>query len=65
MQRLEVSGAVRPIYGSLGVKRLIVTASDSHGRQRGRGGSRQRVFLTGFLKKIAIKERRKCTKCQY
>ena len=25
MQRLEVSGAVRPIYGSLGVKRLSVT----------------------------------------
>jgi len=24
MQRLEVSGAVRPIYGSLGVKRLIL-----------------------------------------
>ena len=24
MRRLEVSGAVRPIYGSLGVKRLIV-----------------------------------------
>ena len=24
MQRLEVSGAVRPIYGSLGFKRLIV-----------------------------------------
>jgi len=23
MQRLEVSGAVRPLYGSLGVKRLI------------------------------------------
>ena len=23
MQRLEVSGAVRPIYGSLGLKRLI------------------------------------------
>ena len=23
MQRLEVSGAARPIYGSLGVKRLI------------------------------------------
>ena len=23
MQHLEVSGAVRPIYGSLGVKRLI------------------------------------------
>ena len=25
MKRLEVSGAVRPIYGSLGVKRLIST----------------------------------------
>jgi len=25
MQLLEVSGAVRPIYGSLGVKRLIKT----------------------------------------
>jgi len=25
MQRLEVSGAVRPIYGSLGVKRLSST----------------------------------------
>ena len=24
MQRLEVSGAVRPIYGSLGVKRLNI-----------------------------------------
>ena len=27
MQRLEVSGAVRPIYGSLGVKRLIVSSN--------------------------------------
>ena len=27
MQRLEVSGAVRPIYGSLGVKRLTVSLS--------------------------------------
>jgi len=25
MQRLEVSGAVRPIYGSLGVKRLSIS----------------------------------------
>jgi len=25
MQRLEVSGAVRPLYGSLGVKRLITS----------------------------------------
>ena len=25
MQHLEVSGAVRPIYGSLGVKRIMLT----------------------------------------
>ena len=29
MQRLEVSGAVRPIYGSLGVKRLMLLALPS------------------------------------
>ena len=29
MQRLEVSGAVRPIYVSLGVKRLIGSNYDS------------------------------------
>jgi len=28
MQRLEVSGAVRPIYGSLGVKRLNRLSED-------------------------------------
>ena len=30
MQRLEVSGAVRPTYGSLGVKRLIFKFLDSN-----------------------------------
>jgi len=30
MQSLEVSGAVRPIYGSLGVKRLNYIASHSN-----------------------------------
>jgi len=30
MQSLEVSGAVRPIYGSLGVKRLITKIMISH-----------------------------------
>ena len=30
MQRLEVSGAVRPIYGSLGFKRLTVPHSLPH-----------------------------------
>ena len=30
MQRLEVSGAVRPIYGSLGVKWLILTLHEGH-----------------------------------
>ena len=30
MQRLEVSGAVRPIYKSLGVKRLIKVQRDAN-----------------------------------
>ena len=30
MQRLEVSGAVRTIYGSLGVKRLKCQGSSDH-----------------------------------
>jgi len=30
MQHLEVSGAVRPLYGSLGVKELIQPTSISH-----------------------------------
>ena len=33
MQRLEVSGAVRPIYGSLGVKRLRNKCIKMHGQQ--------------------------------
>ena len=33
MQRLEVSGAVRPIYGSLGVKRLISWMSKLGGKK--------------------------------
>ena len=32
MQRLEVSGAVRPIYGSLGVKRLTSWNPLGHSR---------------------------------
>jgi len=34
MQRLEVSGAVRPIYGSLGVKRLIHIGPSEHHAQK-------------------------------
>ena len=35
MQRLEVSGAVRPIYGSLGVKRLncLTTKENDQSKQ--------------------------------
>ena len=39
MQRLEVSGAVRPLYLSLGVKRLKVKVNQS----RYRSGQAQRV----------------------
>ena len=34
MQRLEVSGAVRPIYGSLGVKRLMMYCCTYVGQQQ-------------------------------
>ena len=34
MQRLEVSGAVRPIYGSLGVKRLMTLRQWETGSRR-------------------------------
>ena len=37
MQRLEDSGAVRPIYGSLGVKRLMYGVNMGRGK-RFRGG---------------------------
>ena len=38
MQRLEVSGAVRPIYGSLGVKRLTASLGNAkHGLSIGPG----------------------------
>jgi len=32
MERLEVSGAVRPIYGSLGIKRLKTVTHYSSGK---------------------------------
>ena len=34
MQRLEVSGAVRPIYGSLGIKRLMNSVHSNHNDNR-------------------------------
>jgi len=43
MQRLEVSGAVRPIYGSLGVIRLIY-GSELFYREMGR-----MVIITSWL----------------
>ena len=45
MQRLEVSGAVRPIYGSLGVKRLIWAVYS--GDVEGEVGTRSRVMEVG------------------
>jgi len=48
MERLEVSGAVRPIYGSLGVKRLIRHRGNMNVSQRynsGRNGYCRRWVL--------------------
>ena len=55
MQRLEVSGAVRPIYGSLGVKRLSCQLSHvSHNKIASTqaingGGSDINSFLHQFI----------------
>ena len=43
MQRLEVSGAVRPIYGSLGVKRLIVAIRNFANAPKKGKGRRKRM----------------------
>ena len=40
MQRLEDSGAVRPIYGSLGVKRLMYGVNMGRGKRFRGGGER-------------------------
>ena len=47
MQRLEVSGAVRPIYGSLGVKPLIEDEykTTCFGLIRPSSGSHPKVFI--------------------
>ena len=47
MQRLEVSGAVRPIYGSLGVKRLMV-----HTKRAFRYTASNPLFSTDFSSDI-------------
>ena len=53
MQRLEVSGAVRPIYGSLGVKRLIPKVFSSYSVKSVNPGSRS-VFLTPPEKALSL-----------
>ena len=46
MQRLEVSGAVRPIYGSLGVKRLMRGDNDDgDGKDSDNYGHERNNFL--------------------
>ena len=53
MQRLEVSGAVRPIYGSLGVKRLACVRDQNSVLYSG-----AHVFksgpLQGFLSEVFV-----------
>jgi len=61
MQRLEVSGAVRSIYGSLGVKRLIF-----HNCQLCRIlllYDRRITFLVGDLKRKKSHKRPACENC--
>ena len=58
MQRLEVSGAVRPIYGSLGVKGL----REEHGLRLFQNWLRRKIFgprrdeVTGAWRKLHNEE---------
>ena len=49
MQRLEVSGAVRPIYGSLGVKHLVNKKELMEGSIFNKS-NKKLSFLISFLK---------------
>ena len=54
MQRLEVSGAVRPIYGSLGVKRLILWCQQHRSSRNVHVLDRIKVrpFVSNFIKSV-------------
>ena len=64
MQRLEVSGAVRPIYGSLGVKRLKQVASntgtDSYAAMKRMACNKSRWKAANQSKDWGIRRRRYC-----
>ena len=63
MQRLEVSGAVRPIYGSLGVKRLIPTNLNQQGCTRSR---QQELGILGTISVFASEHKEtKANLCRY
>ena len=53
MQRLEVSGAVRPLYGSLGFKRLITRLVLRCTVRRG-GGKNPSLFKDFSLTKLCV-----------
>ena len=54
MQRLEVSGAVRLIYGSLGVKRLRRPANNSR-REQERSRIAVAVYALDFTHRSVLK----------
>ena len=56
MQRLEVSGAVRPIYGSLGVKRLRRKGNMVHTKTR----TAQSALSISVLKQQICIDTRRC-----
>ena len=62
MQRLEVSGAVRPIYGSLGVKRLITEVSQNI--KFSRVFEKLREVTIGFVMAVRLSVRMEQLGCQ-
>ena len=62
MQRLEVSGAVRPIYGSLGVKRLIRILITMKNCVQGVCSAMLTTHIWA-VRRQTVKERVDCSRC--
>ena len=64
MQRLEVSGAVRPLYVSLGVKGLISSVSTGW-RKKNACFSNNCNFVYFQYKKNYVNTKTTCNKCSF
>ena len=54
MQRLEVSGAVRPLYGSLGVKRLTKSSTLAYATSSLTDHSSRHITILNYIALMAL-----------